>query len=236
MDMNSILLIDDDEELCDLLTDYLGRDGYRVVTAASGREGLELARSGEHGLVLLDIMLPDLDGLSVVGELRKTSSVPVIMLTAKGEDIDRIVGLELGADDYLPKPFNPRELTARIKAVLRRGAAPAGSAPQPAQVETLRGGELVLDLQGYGAHLAGKALPLTTVEFGLLRELMLAAGRVLSRDTLLDRVRGKELELFDRSIDVHISHLRQKLGDDPAAPKFIRTVRSVGYQFIGEVD
>lgn len=248
-----ILLVDDDEELCALLTDYLGRDGYQVTSSGNGPDGLALARSGAHSLVLLDIMLPGLDGLEVVRELRKSSSVPVIMLTAKGEDVDRIVGLELGADDYLPKPFNPRELAARIKAVLRRapegssesalgqdsgqGRAPgtAGRALSPAGRESvLRYGELSLDLNSYAASLAGRHLALTSVEFGLLRELMLARGRVLTRDTLLDRVRGKEFELFDRSIDVHISHLRQKLGDDAANPSFIRTVRSVGYLFIGE--
>ncbi len=235
MDDKAILLIDDDEELSRLLTDYLGRDGYRVTTCGNGREGLEMARSGNFCLVLLDIMLPDLDGLTVVRELRKASAVPVIMLTAKGEDVDRIVGLELGADDYIPKPFNPRELTARIKAVLRRTEF-APHAPAAKAGETvLRCGDLVLDPEGYRATLAGVELFLTTVEFGLLRELMLAAGRALSRDTLLDRIQGKEFELFDRSIDVHISHLRQKLRDDPAHPIFIRTVRSVGYLFIGEV-
>lgn len=257
MDEINILLVDDDEELCALLTDYLGRDGYQVTSSGNGPDGLALARSGAHSLVLLDIMLPGLDGLEVVRELRKSSSVPVIMLTAKGEDVDRIVGLELGADDYLPKPFNPRELAARIKAVLRRapegasesapgqgsgqdsgqGGAPGtvGGALSPAGRENvLRYGELSLDLNSYAASLAGRHLALTSVEFGLLRELMLARGRVLTRDTLLDRVRGKEFELFDRSIDVHISHLRQKLGDDAANPSFIRTVRSVGYLFIGE--
>ena len=236
MDDKSILLVDDDAELCRLLTDYLGRDGYRVTVCGNGAEGLEMARSGAHGLVLLDIMLPDLDGLAVVRELRKTSAVPVIMLTAKGEDIDRIVGLELGADDYLPKPFNPRELAARIKAVLRRGVTPASSARPAPGGDTLRSGELLLDLNGYSASLAGRRLALTSVEFGLLRELMLSGGRVLTRDILLDRVRGKEFELFDRSIDVHISHLRQKLGDDAANPSFIRTVRSVGYMVIGETE
>ena len=236
MEDKSILLIDDDADLCQLLTDYLGKDGYRVTTAGNGGTGLELALSGAHSLILLDIMLPDLDGFAVVRELRKSSSIPVIMLTAKGEDIDRIVGLELGADDYLPKPFNPRELTARIKAVLRRGSKTAEGSPAPSREQLLSCGDLVVDLQGYSASLGGKALALTTVEFGLLRELMLAGGRVLTRDALLDRVRGKEFELFDRSIDVHISHLRQKLQDDAANPRFIRTVRSVGYMFIGGIN
>jgi DNA-binding response OmpR family regulator len=158
--------------------------------------------------------------------------VPVIMLTAKGDDVDRIVGLELGADDYLPKPFNPRELIARIKAVLRRSGSAADEAGEAPRL--LVRGPLTIDLEGYRATLDGAALELTTIEFALLRELAHAAGRALTREMLLDRVRGREFELFDRSIDVHISHLRQKLGDDPQRPRFIRTVRSVGYMFIAE--
>ena len=193
MDEKNLLLVDDDEELSRLLTDYLGRDGYQVTTCGNGRDGLELARAGAYGLVLLDVMLPDLDGLAVVRELRKTSTVPVIMLTAKGEDIDRIVGLELGADDYLPKPFNPRELAARIKAVMRRGPTRPQGPPSASGEDTLHRGELLLDLHAYSASLSGRPLALTSVEFGLLRELMLAGGRVLTRDTLLDRVRGRIL-------------------------------------------
>ena len=231
-DSRAILLIDDDRELGDLLRDYLAREGFRLEVAADGPAGLERARTGAHSLVLLDVMLPGLDGFEVLRELRRGSAVPVIMLTARGEDVDRIVGLELGADDYLPKPFNPREMAARVKAVLRRAgsAAPPATAPEP---EGLDFGPLRLDLAGHRAQLAGADLELTPIEFALLRELSRGAGRVLSRDTLLDRVRGREFELFDRSIDVHISHLRQKLGDDPRRPRWIRTVRSVGYVFIG---
>ncbi len=232
MEEKTILLIDDDRELAGLLGDYLSREGYRVRAVLNGREGLALAAGGGFCLALLDIMLPDMDGFEVVRELRKTSRLPVIMLTARGEEVDRIVGLELGADDYLPKPFNPRELTARIKAVLRRFEAlpqPREGAPPP---EALHFGELTLDLEGYRALLGKRELALTAIEFALLRELALAAGKALSRDTLLDRVRGREFDLFDRSIDVHVSHLRRKLGDDPASPRFIRTVRSVGYMFI----
>lgn len=266
-----ILVIDDDEELCALLTDYLGREGYQVRSVTDGREGLAEAASGKYRMVLLDLMLPSMDGFEVMRELRKSSTAPVIMLTAKGDEVDRIVGLELGADDYLPKPFNPRELVARIKAVLRRtgenslpaankaaipaanetnnvaangagaGAGkiaatnaaenPAGNGP-----ETLTFGGLTLDLPGYRAALDGEELPLTVIEFSLLRELAKSAGRVLSRDDLMDRVRGREFESFDRSIDVHISHLRQKLGDHPRNPRFIRTVRSVGYMFMDNFD
>lgn len=233
MSEKPVLLIDDDEELCALLTDYLGREGFTVETAEDGPSGLERALSGEHSMVLLDLMLPVMDGFEVMRELRREGRVPVIMLTAKGEEVDRIVGLELGADDYLPKPFNPRELVARIKAVLRRAGDSSASrgavAPEP---ETLVMGDLTLDLGGFCALKEGKELPLTVIEFTLLRELAKSAGRVLTRDALLDRVQGREFEIFDRSIDVHISHLRQKLGDDPYRPRYIKTVRSVGYVFI----
>jgi two-component system, OmpR family, response regulator CpxR len=229
----TILVVEDDAELFALLADYLGREGFTAQHAADGNTGLALATAGDFCLVLLDIMLPGLDGIEVLRALRHTSAVPVIMLTAKGDDVDRIVGLELGADDYLPKPFNPRELVARIKAVLRRsGAAPAEAAGEAPRL--LVRGPLAMDLEGYRATLEGAELPLTVIEFTLLRELAQAAGRALSRETLLDRVRGRDFELFDRSIDVHISHLRQKLGDDPQHPRFIRTVRSIGYMFIGE--
>jgi len=228
----TILVVDDDGELAALLADYLGREGFAVQHVADGVAGLAQAAAGGCCLVLLDVMLPGRDGIEVLRELRRTSAVPVIMLTAKGEEVDRIVGLELGADDYLPKPFNPRELVARIKAVLRRSPPGTGSEEAGAGPPLLVRGGLVLDLQGYRATLDGAELALTTIEFALLRELAQAAGRALSREALLDRVRGREFDLFDRSIDVHISHLRQKLGDDPQHPRFIRTVRSVGYLFI----
>ncbi|HEX9843052.1 MAG TPA: response regulator transcription factor [bacterium] len=227
----TVLVIEDDTELSALLSDYLGREGFAVRVAADGNSGLAQAAAGSCCLVLLDIMLPGRDGIDVLRELRRTSAVPVIMLTAKGDDVDRIVGLELGADDYLPKPFNPRELIARIKAVLRRSGSAADEAGEAPRL--LVRGPLTIDLEGYRATLDGAALELTTIEFALLRELAHAAGRALTREMLLDRVRGREFELFDRSIDVHISHLRQKLGDDPLHPRFIKTVRSVGYQFIG---
>ncbi|MCZ6629201.1 MAG: response regulator transcription factor [SAR324 cluster bacterium] len=236
MHEKSLLLIDDDEELGRLLTDYLGREGYRVHAATNGAQGLTQAGSGAHALVLLDIMLPDMDGFEVLRELRKGSALPVIMLTAKGDEVERIVGLELGADDYLPKPFNPRELLARIKAVLRRSAGTVSERPAEDATGQLRVGELTVDLDGYRVLLRGRELPLTTIEFALLRELVVSAGRVLSRETLLDRVRGREFEVFDRSIDVHVSNIRQKLGDDPKNPRFIKTVRSVGYTFIASAD
>lgn len=254
MNEKKLLMVDDDTEFGNLIRDYLEREGYQVTLCATGEAGLEEARKGNHALVLLDVMLPGLDGFEVLRALRRTAPgpepVPVIMLTARGEEIDRIVGLEMGADDYLPKPFNPRELSARIKAVLRRaqveentgggastsmntGAGGAsGAAAGPKEDDPLILGELKVDLAGYQALLNGQALDLTPVEFILLKELALSAGRVQTRETLLDKVRGKELELFDRSIDVHVSHLRQKLGDPPNQPKFIKTVRGVGYLFI----
>jgi len=250
MHAKTVLVIDDDLELAALMGEFLRREGFAVDWAATGHAGLERVTAGSPSIVLLDIMLPDLDGFEVLRQIRRERDVPVIMLTARGEDVDRIVGLELGADDYLPKPFNPRELSARIKAVLRRSASRpsgpaasgAGTAPQdsdPANVasgqeqRTLRFRELEIDLQGYRATLRAKPLELTAVEFALLRELALAAGRVMTREMLLDRVRGRSPDVFDRSIDVHISHLRRKLRDDVRNPRFIKTLRSVGYQFVG---
>jgi two-component system response regulator CpxR len=244
MQAKPLLLIDDDAELTALVTEFLAREGFAVESEVTGRAGLERAAAGEHAVVLLDIMLPDLDGFEVLKGLRRVADVPVIMLTARGDEVDRIVGLELGADDYLPKPFNPRELVARIKAILRRaphlaggvnGAAGTGDgAPGDPSRQSLRFGELEIDLERYRATLERRELELTTVEFALLRELALAAGRVLSRDALLDRIQGREPDVFDRSIDVHVSHLRRKLNDDPREPRYIRTVRSVGYQFVAE--
>ena len=242
-----LLLIEDDEELAGLLGEYMAREGYTLHTVGDGAQGLDAARAGGHDLVLLDLMLPGMGGLDVLRELRKHSHLPVIILTAKGDEVDRIVGLELGADDYLPKPFNPRELAARVSAVLRRtqgtaahgdgGSAPDGMAAAQSEAGThgvVEMGPLRLELDAYRAVLDGVPLELTTVEFALLRELVLARGRVLTRDVLLERLRAREYEVFDRSIDVHVSRLRAKLGDDPREPRFIRTVRSVGYAFMGE--
>lgn len=221
--MHHVLVIDDDPGLRDLLAEYLQSRGLRVDTAPDGPSGLEAARSGQHDLVVLDIMLPELDGLGVLRELRATSQVPVIMLTARGDDIDRIVGLELGADDYLAKPFNPRELVARIQAVLRRGAR----SPEPGQ--PLRAGPLVVDPDRRSVQLGDVPIDLTTTEFELLRVLVERAGRVVPRERLMELARGEDYASFDRSVDVHVSHVRRKLGDDPRQPKLIKTVRGVGY-------
>mgnify|MGYP000046820275 FL=1 len=222
--MPDILVIDDDPGLRDLLAEYLAAHGFHPVTASDGPTGLAAAEAGGHDLVVLDIMLPGMDGLSVLRELRtKGVHVPVIMLTARGDEVDRIVGLEIGADDYLSKPFNPRELVARIQAVLRRSqAGPSADGP-------LRAGPLTVDPDRRSVTLAGTEIDLTTTEFELLRVLVQRAGRVVPREQLMELARGEAYAAFDRSVDVHISHLRRKLGDPPRQPRLIKTVRGVGY-------
>ncbi len=220
------LLIDDDVRLGALLREYLGKQEIDVTHAEDGERGLAVLRRGHFDVVLLDLMLPGIDGLEVCRRIRaaqELAQTAVVMLTAKGDDVDRIVGLELGADDYLAKPFNPRELLARIRAVLRRGVTPQASRRR------LRTGELEIDLDGRTASLSGKALNLTHYEFQLLAVLSRAVGRVLSREQLLDELKGEEYESFDRSIDVHISKLRGKIEPNPKEPRYIRTVRGVGY-------
>jgi DNA-binding response OmpR family regulator len=209
-----------------LLTEYLGRFAFRVRTAAHPDAGLRLLKSEPPDIVILDVMLPDMDGFAVCRRIRESSRVPIIMLTARGEVMDRIVGLELGADDYLPKPFEPRELVARIQAVLRRGKPSEDD-------EVLRVGALELNWTTRSARLSGKELVLTTAELELLGLLVRNRGRVLSRDRILDEIKGLDWESYDRSIDVLVSRLRQKLGDDAKRPAFIRTVRGTGYSFIG---
>ena len=222
--MRTILVVDDDERLRALLAEYLGGRGFTVQTAVDGEAGLEVAKGGGVDLVVLDIMMPGMDGLEVCRTLRGFSKVPVIMLTARGDDTDRIVGLEVGADDYLPKPFNPRELVARIEAVLRRTtAAPASDE------HVLRAGPVLVDVDRRVAQHAGEDLDLTTTEFEILRALVANAGRVIPRERLMVVARGEEWAAYERSVDVHISHLRKKLGDDPRAPSLIKTVRGVGY-------
>ena len=222
--METLLVIDDDPGLSELLAEYLGGRGYAVHTAPDGRAGLDRLAGGGVDLVILDVMMPGMDGLEVLQHIRRDSRLPVIMLTARGEDTDRIVGLELGADDYLAKPFNPRELTARVKAVLRRAGAPAGVEPEVLSAVGIR-----LDPARREARLDGRLLELTTTEFDILRALVAAAGRVIPRERLMEQARGSEWAAYDRSVDVHISHLRRKLGDDPRRPQLIKTVRGVGY-------
>jgi DNA-binding response OmpR family regulator len=230
-DRVTALLIDDDGRLAALVTEYLGRNEIDVTVAGDGERGLATLGRHRFDVVLLDLMLPGIDGLEVCRRIRSTpalAGLPVVMLTAKGDDVDRIVGLELGADDYLPKPFNPRELLARIRAVLRR-ATPGGGPAGPGRTPRFRAGALEIDFEGRAVTLGGRSLLLTHYEFELLAALARAAGRALSRDQLLDALKGTEYEPFDRSIDVHVSRLRAKLEADPKAPRYIRTVRGVGY-------
>jgi DNA-binding response OmpR family regulator len=223
--MERILLVDDDVELCEVLAEYFSTEGFDVESTHDGVRGLERARSGEHSLVILDLLLPGLRGLEVLRQLRSVSNVPVLILTARGEDVDRILGLELGADDYLPKPFNARELLARVRAILRR-ARPAALG---ARIEI---GDLTLDPSTRQAWRDGRPLTLTMAEFGLLDVLVRHAGQVLSRERLAGQVLGRRLATFDRSIDVHVSNLRRKLGDAPGAREHIRAVRGEGYLFV----
>jgi DNA-binding response OmpR family regulator len=221
-----VLVIDDDERLNALLTEYLGQFGFTVQTADNPEAGLRLLRNDPPDILILDVMLPGMDGFAVCRKVRETSRIPIVMLTARGSVMDRIVGLELGADDYLPKPFEPRELVARIQAVLRRGASPEAD-------EIVRVGPLEVNWTARGARLRGQALVLTTGEFELLGLLVRSRGRVLTRERIMDETRGVDWEAYDRSIDVLVSRLRQKLGDDARQPEFIRTIRGTGYCFIG---
>ena len=228
--MNSvdrILVIDDDVELCSLVTEYLRPEGFQVECVHEGRSGLARALGGEHLLVVLDVMLPGLNGFDVLRRIRDGSRIPVLLLTARGEDVDRIVGLEIGADDYLPKPFNPRELVARIRAILRRSRAKSGEMQVP---DVIRVGDVELDPATRSVRHRGKSLELTSVEFGLLQVLLREAGRVVTREALVDEVLGRKFSPFDRSIDMHVSKVRKKLGDS-GSEDYIKTVRGAGYIF-----
>ena len=222
-----VLVVDDDTKLCRLIHDYLAPLGYEVTIEHTGPAGLEAALGNSFAAVLLDVMLPGMDGFEVLKKLRSHSSVPVLMLTGRGEEPDRIVGLELGADDYLPKTFSTRELLARLRAVIRRSILTAASAAPHSQAIVV--GDLELSEGARAASLSGQVLQFTTVEFDLLLSLAKAAGRVKTREQLLLEVADRNFDVFDRSIDVHISSVRRKLGDDPKTPRFIVTVRNVGY-------
>lgn len=227
-----VLLVDDDDKLRKLLKEYLEGYEFHVFTLADGAAVLNSIRKESPEIVILDIMLPKKDGLEVLKEIRAVSRVPVIMLTAKGEEADRVVGLELGADDYLPKPFSPRELLARMKAVLRR--LDPGVKPTTAESEELRveAGNLVLDKARQTLLMEGKEVPLSSTEYRVLRVLMENPNRVLSRDQIMTLAQGKDFMAFDRSIDVHISKLRAKLESDPRSPKRIKTIWGSGYMFV----
>lgn len=226
-----ILLIDDDVELCQLLTNYLGHEGYQVVGVHNGLEGLERALKGEFSLVILDIMLPGMAGMEVLSRLRLRSNLPVIMLSARGEDTNRILGLEKGADDYVPKPFNPRELSARIHSVLRRRPAghPPLFVPPP---ERVRVGDLELDVGSRSVRRNKTILDLTSVEFDLLEAFFRAIGRVVTREELAMVVLGRDLTPLDRIVDVHVSNLRRKLGPMADGGERIKAVRRVGYLYV----
>ena len=224
-----ILLIEDDARLAEMVAEYLGEAGFRVAVAAAGRVGLERLTREPYDALVLDLMLPDMDGLEVCRQLRAKSDIPVLMLTARGEAMDRIVGLEIGADDYLPKPFEPRELLARLRAILRRR--------QPgAPTNVLRFGRLEVDCDARVVRVDGAERSLTGHQFTLLVALAQKAGRVLSRNALMDLVKGEALEAFDRSIDVHISRIRAAIEDDPKRPRRILTVRGAGYVFAKQQD
>lgn len=229
--MNRILVIDDDIELCELLTDYLSGEGFIIETVNDGKQGAEQALAAEYILVVLDVMLPELNGFDVLRKIRENSKVPVIMLTARGDDIDRIVGLELGADDYLPKPFNPRELVARIRAIQRRVEVTALTPHSNQKGGEFEVGDLCLCTSNRTVKRNGINIELTSVEFNLLQVLLSRAGEVISRDDLVEKVLGRRLSAYDRSIDVHVSALRKKLGHFDGNIERIRTIRGVGYLY-----
>ena len=224
-----VLIIEDDARLAAMVAEYLGEAGLAVSIAAGGADGLARLARDRYDAVILDLMLPDMDGLEVCRRLRATHDTPVLMLTARGDAMDRVIGLELGADDYLPKPFEPRELLARLRAILRRGRAAATG-------NTLRFGRLAIDRDARVVRLDGVEQTLTSHQFTLLVTLAENAGRVLSRDTLMDLAKGESLEAFDRSIDVHVSRIRAAIEDDPKKPKRILTVRGAGYVFARQQD
>lgn len=230
-----VLVIDDDRKLCRLIRDYLEPMGYVVSAAHAGPEGVERAVGEKWDAVILDVMLPGFDGFEVLKRVRRESDVPVLMLTARGEEADRIVGLEIGADDYLPKTFSPRELLARLRAVVRRSSRQV-STPAEAVPEELVVGRLRVRPATRTVLLDERPLALTPVEFDLLVSLCRARGRVKTREQLLEEIRERDYEVFDRSIDVHISGLRKKLGDDPKEPRFIRTLRAAGYMLINPAE
>jgi DNA-binding response OmpR family regulator len=227
-----VLLIEDDSRLAGMLSEYLGKAGFDVMHAENGGRGLALHERETVHVVILDLMLPDTDGLEICRRIRARSNSPILMLTARGDPVDRVVGLELGADDYLPKPFEPRELLARLRAILRRSRAASASAPQSgSNADVLRYGRLEIDRAARQARLDGAPCQLTGYQFDLLLTLAEHAGRVMTRDALMDAVKGESLEAFDRSIDVHISRIRAAIEDDPKKPRRVITMRGTGYVF-----
>jgi DNA-binding response OmpR family regulator len=226
-----VLVVDDDQKLCRLIRDYLSPLGYDVEAAHNGLKGLEMAKTGNFQAMILDVMLPAMDGMEVLKSLRKTSDMPVLMLTARGEETDRIVGLELGADDYLPKTFSTRELLARLRAVTRRCYLPVKSTETSSNDGAIRAGSLFISPSSRSVRMNHEEVSLTAIEFDILICLAKAPEKVLTRDQLLDAVAGRSYEVYDRSIDVHISSIRKKLHDNGRVPHIIKTVRSAGYLF-----
>ena len=224
--MDKILIIDDDEELCDLVSEYLTVEGFQTEAVNDGIAGLEKAKSGQYDMAILDVMLPRMNGFEVLRNLREQSKLPVLMLTARGDDMERIVGLEIGADDYLPKPFNPRELVARLRAIMRRIHADNGGSSAGEKVLV---GDLELSASSRSAKFNGEELNLTSVEFDLLMELAKQAGKVVRKEDLSENVLDRKLSPYDRSLDMHISNLRKKLGNHADDRERIKTIRSVGY-------
>lgn len=226
--MDRILLIDDDVELCELVGEFLSSEGFTIAAVHDGAQGVTQALNNQYELIVLDVMLPSLNGFEVLRRIRAASRTPIIMLTARGEDVDRIIGLELGADDYLPKPFNPRELVARIRAVLRR--MQATNAPEPAS-ESLTVGDVELSKTSRLVRCNGAVIELTSVEFDLLELLLQAAGKVVAREDIAKLALGKEFSPFDRSIDMHVSNVRKKLGERADGTERIKSVRGMGYLY-----
>jgi two-component system alkaline phosphatase synthesis response regulator PhoP len=225
--MKEILVVDDEPRIAEICRDYLERAGFKVITAGNGADGLSLARSRQPDLVVLDLGLPNIDGLDVTRALRKHSNVPIVMLTARVAESDKLVGLELGADDYLTKPFSPRELVARVRAVFRRTDMGTGRS------EIIRAGDVTMDVPRMQTRVGERAVDLTSTEFELLATMVRQPGRVFTRGQLLDAIRGERVESFDRAIDAHVKNLRRKVESDPRRPIYVLTVYGVGYKFAG---
>ena len=223
--MKQILVVDDEPRIAEICRDYLERAGFKVLNAGNGADAVSLARSKQPDLIVLDLGLPKMDGLDVTRAIRRHSNVPIIMLTARVEESDKLIGLELGADDYLTKPFSPRELVARVRAVFRRTEL------GPARGDVIRAGGVTLDVPRMQARLGRRAIELTSTEFELLATMMRQPGRVFTRGQLLDAVRGGQIESFDRAVDAHVKNLRRKLEPDPKEPRYVLTVYGVGYRF-----
>jgi DNA-binding response OmpR family regulator len=226
--MKTILVVDDESKIVDLARDYLEHAGFAVLTAADGRTGLALARARTPDLVVLDLGIPEPDGLDVIRAIRRESNLPIVVLTARDDELDKLIGLELGADDYITKPFSPRELVARVKAVLRR------MEPAEAPGDLIRAGDVTLDVPRRRVEAGGRPVDLTTTEFELLATLARRPGRIFTRSQLLDALRGASFESYERAIDTHVKNLRRKLEPDPRSPRYILTVYGVGYRFADE--